>query len=168
MTAIEPGRYVCVRTNGIIPWIIRRATKSDYDHVFIVGYGGQIIQAEPAGIAIGKLSDYSGAQAVANLAEPMTDTQRAAVVAAARMTLGDGYNFGTILDQGFAYLGLHWRLLLKLASAKHVFDCSQLVAVAGAMASPPMPWMCGLRNTALVTPADLARRPGLVVPVTIP
>ncbi|MCW2904037.1 MAG: hypothetical protein JWO67_6302 [Streptosporangiaceae bacterium] len=166
MTAIEPGRYVCVKTKGFIPWIIRRATKSDYDHVFIVGYGGQIIQAESGGVQIAALSGYAGAELVANVAEPMTDVQRAAVVAAARALVGDEYNFATIVDQGFTYLGLHWRLLLRLASAKRVFDCSQLVVVCGADAQPPMAWMCGRSNTALVTPADLARRPG-VVPVVL-
>jgi uncharacterized protein YycO len=164
MPALEPGRYVCVRTGGWVAWIIRRATKSPVNHAFIVTADDGLIEARPEGVCRGTLSEYTGAYAVANAAEPMTDAQRAAVVAKAESLVGDGYNFPALVDIGLEDIGWHWRWLILLSHADKLLICSQLVAECGTAAG--LDWMCGKASADQVSPADLARRPG-VEPVSI-
>lgn len=161
---LRPGNYVCVRTGGWLAWLIRRACHSGVNHAFlVVDDNGGIIEARPEGVRAGNLSEYAGVYAVANTAEPMTDSERAAVVAKAESLLGDGYNFPDLLAIGLEDIGLHWRLLLRISRADRLLICSQLVCEAGQAAVPPMPWLCGKTDAAEVTPADLARRPGVVL-----
>ena len=163
---LERGRYVVVRTSGWLAWLIRRATRSPYNHVFLVTGDGTIIEATPRGVHAGQLSAYAGHLAAANILEPMTSAESEAVAAMAETLIGDGYNFPDLLAIGLADIGWHWRLLLRIAKADRLLICSQLVAECGAAAIPPMPWLCGRQDASQVTPADLASR-AFVQPVTI-
>jgi hypothetical protein len=164
MTSLESGRYVCVRTGGFMGWLIRKATKSDYNHVFITGPAGALIEARPDGVRLGHLTEYTGCLAAANVGEPMTGAQRAAVWAKAGELVGTWYNYPDIVALGLEDLGWHWRLLLHLARADKLLICSQAVAVCGTAAG--LDWLCGEDNAAQVTPAMLALRPG-VEPVAL-
>ena len=165
MPALEPGRYVCVRTPGLLAWIIRRACRSQYNHAVIVTADGGIIEARPAGVRKGTLSEYAGMLAVANTRELMSGTQLSGVTAASEAYLGDGYNWPELVAIGLEDLGWHWRVLFRFAGLRRAFICSALVAACGAAAG--LDWKCGSANPAQVTPAMLARRTGME-PVTIP
>jgi uncharacterized protein YycO len=166
VTSLEPGRFVCVQTGGWLAWLIRKATKSEYNHAFLVTGPGEIIEARPEGVMRGALSGYAGMPAVANNAEPMTQAQRITAVAKAETLVGTPYNFPDLASLGLESLGWHWKWLIRLCGADRLLICSQLVCDAGLAASPPMPWLCGKSGPAEVTPADLAKLPG-VVPVVL-
>jgi uncharacterized protein YycO len=161
-----PGNYICLKTGGWLAWLIRRSTHSKVNHAVIVTADGGIIEATPQGVQRGTLAEYAGSYAVANTAEAMTGSQRVAVVTKAQSLIGDAYNYADLLAIGLGDLGWHWRLLLRIARADKLLICSQLVAVCGAAAVPPMPWQCGKADPSQVTPADLANRTG-TEPVSI-
>lgn len=164
---LEAGRYVCVATPGFAARVIRRVTRSKFNHSFVVGPDGAIIEATPReGIRLAKLSEYAGMPACANTAEPMTDSEREAVWAKALTLVGVEYNWAADADIGLADLGWHWRWLARLSGAGKLLMCSQAVVTAGEGPEPPMNWMCGKASAAEVSPGDLAKRPG-VEPVSI-
>ena len=165
MTAIEPGRYVCVATPDPVGWLIRRITHSSVNHVFIVTGPGEIIEARPrGGVCRGTLAEYAGRYAVANTAEAMTQAQRIASAAEAEKQLRTGYNFWADADIGLEDLGWHWRLLARIARVDKRLMCSQMTVACGKAAG--LDWMCGKATADQVSPGDLANRPG-VEPVTI-
>lgn len=164
---IGTGRYICVQTPGILAWIIRKATKSDYNHAFIAGPDGRIVQANLTGVREGKLSEYAGAIACANLRDLITPVQGWEIWEAALAMVNEPYNWPDLLVLGAEDFGWHWRLLFRLLGKPHWRICSQLVVVAGQAAKPPANWLCdGDTYADEVTPAALARRPG-VVPVSL-
>jgi hypothetical protein len=164
---LEPGRFVVVRTGGWLAWIIRKATKSPYNHAFIVTGNGGIAEARPeGGVCAGQFSEYAGCLAAANIGEPMTNAECGAVIAKAESLLGTPYNFPDLADLGLEALGWHWKWLIRICGADKMLICSQMVAMCGNAAVPPLPWLCGKSGAAEVRPSDLAALPG-VEPVTI-
>lgn len=164
MTVIDPGRYICLKTSGFVPWVIREATESEVDHTAIVLPRHRVAEAEPGGVRISPLAKYAGAYAVANLDEQMSLAQRERVwrKAEALAKADVPYNFAAIGEDACQVLGWHWTWLLHLAAADHRLDCSQLAALCGSAAIPSLDWLCGRATYCEVTPADLARRPGVV------
>lgn len=163
---LSPGRYVCVRTPGILAWIIRKATKSSYNHVFIKGPDDLIAEATLKGVHLSLLSEYKGCLACANADEPMDAAQGGEVWAAAKAMAGDLYNYADLVAIGAADIGWHWNIAFKVLNAGPWRICSQMAVVAGGSAMPIMDWKCHDKLADEVTPAALARRPG-VVPVAI-
>lgn len=153
------GRYFVVKTSGFVPWVIRRATHSAYDHAGIVLEDGAIIEAEPGGVRLGHLSEYYRCRIAVNSAEDMTVQQRTAVAAAARAMVGVPYDDLAIVDDGLESLGWHWRWLAKRAASNGELICSALVARAGSAAG--LDWSCEQPDFEQVTPAMLARRDGM-------
>jgi hypothetical protein len=154
------GSYFVVRIHGFVPWVIRAATHTWADHAGIVidDHGG-IIEAEPGGVRKAHIGQYTGCRMAVNLGETMTDQQRAVVADEAQRLIGVAYNDMDIADLGLEALGWHWRLLAKLAAGDHELICSALVATVGGKAG--IDWMCGKTAASEVTPADLAKRPGM-------
>ena len=163
---LEPGRYICLKTPGWMAWLIRASTRSQFNHVVIAGPDGQIAEATLRGVHLGQLSQYAGYTACANVNEPMTAEQGMEVWAAAEAMVGEPYAYPELLAIGLADLGWHWNLLFQVLGKPPWRICSQLVALAGKAATPPLQWDCNDRYSDQVTPAALARRPG-VVPVII-
>ena len=154
------GTYGVVKTRGLVPWIIRRATHGWADHAFVVvDNAGGIVEAEPGGARKGHLAEYFGCRIAVNSAEDTTVQQRAIVAAAALRTVGVPYNNLGIVDDGIEALGWHWRWLTSRAAGDHELICSQLVAQCGHEAG--LDWRCGRAGYSEVTPADLARRFGM-------
>jgi uncharacterized protein YycO len=154
----EPGRYVCVGGRGFVPTVIKLATRSKYAHVVIVETSdGGIIEAMPGGVRRAHISAYAGLPAASNLAERITSTQQANIVAAAQAMIGTPYNDLAIADDGLESLGLIWRWLANFANGDHEVICSQAISMMGAAAG--LDWSCGKRDLSEVTPANLARRP---------
>jgi hypothetical protein len=164
VTALEPGRYVCVSTPGFAGWLIRTVTRSPVNHAVIVTGPDEIIEATPSGVRRGTLSQYAGRYAVANTAEPMTQEQRIEVAAEAEKLLGDGYNWAADADIGLEDLGLRLRLLARFAGGGKLLMCSQTVVLCGKAAA--LDWLCGKPSPDQVAPGDLANRPG-VEPVVL-
>lgn len=156
---IPAGHYAVVRTPGIMAWVIRRITKSTYNHAFLVIGEGRLIEATPHDVCTAEISEYAGMPMAANVAEPMSPTQCAAAVQAAIRMMGEEYNWPDLAVIGLGDIGLHWKILLRLTGAHKALICSQLVALAGQAAG--LDWGCGKESPGLVTPADLARRPGV-------
>lgn len=155
----DAGRYFVVKTHGLVPWVIRRAGHSWADHAGIVLEDGAIIEAEPGGVRIRHLSEYYQCRIAINGGDEMTVQQRTQVVAAAKAMVGIPYDDLAIADDGLEALGWHWKWLAKRADNDGELICSQLVAKAGEAAS--LNWRCGVATAAEVTPAMLARRPGM-------
>jgi hypothetical protein len=158
----EPGRYGVVRTNGWVPAIIRFLTRSRFDHAFIVidpepGTGrARIVEAEPGGARIAYLDEYDPATVLIT-DEPLTDTQRAAIVRDAVRLVGTPYGFVDILRLALM-LTIHraplW--LAKRADLERAMICSQLVAAVGQDVG--LDWLCGPSSPASVTPGMLGAR----------
>lgn len=155
------GTYFVVKTSGLIPWLIRRACHSWADHagVFIDNEGG-IVEAEPGGVRAGHIGEYAGCRIAVNLGEDMTVDQRRIVAQAAKDMVGEAYNVLGIVDDGLEALGAPWKWLARHAENDHEVICSQAVALAGHKAG--LDWRGGRTGYSEVTPADLARRPGVV------
>lgn len=158
---MQPGNYGVVQTGGWIGRMIQRATHSWANHAFICLGEGKIIEAMPGGVQVGSLDEYRGARIAFNTGEEMSDTQRSAVVESAHRMVGEEYNFTDIGALGLQALGWTWRVAFKLAGADHdAVICSQLVALCGQAAG--LDWLCGKPSPLYVTPADLARRNGVL------
>lgn len=159
VSGLEPGRYGCVNSGGLLSWLIRKATHSAYDHAFIVGDNGQVVEAAASGVRVAWLSEYAGKPLAFNIAEQMSDQQRRKVVDYAVKAVNEPYSYLDLGLLGLNALGWHWRVLFRLLGKQHVTICSQLVAASGAAAG--LDWMCGRPNADEVTPADLANRSGV-------
>lgn len=153
------GRYFVVKTSGFVPWVIRRATHSAFDHAGIVLEDGAIIEAEPGGVRIGHLSEYYKCRIAINSGEDMTVDQRTTVMATARAAVGKAYDDLAIAEDGLECIGWHWKWLLNRASSNGEVVCSQLVALCGQAAG--LDWRGGAASTTETTPAMLARRDGM-------
>lgn len=155
----EPGRYVCVSGTGWGDRIIEFGTHSRFSHVFgIETEDGGIIQAMPGGVVRAHITDYAGRPMVINT-DPMDGAQQQALVGAMQKMVGIPYNDVGIVDDGLESLGLFWKWFADLANGDNEVICSQMLVLVGRAAS--YDWSCGKRLAVEVTPADLARRPGM-------
>lgn len=150
------GLYGCVKTRGLLPLLVRLATRSWSNHVFVTIGDGQIVEAEPGGVRIRNVSEYADCRIEYNDAEPMTAQQRAAVAEYAESKRGEPYAWAADAIDGLAALGIRWRILGRFAEIRRSVMCSELVAEAGAYAG--LDWLCGQRDACQVTPAMLAGR----------
>ena len=117
-----------------------------------------MIEATPEGVRISRGDEYAGRLAAANTGEYMTPMQEQAVIATAESLTGELYNWPDLAAIALARLGWGWRWLLRLVKADRLLICTQLVVAAGKAAG--MNWSCN-KDPALITPGDLARRPGM-------
>lgn len=153
------GVYGCVKTGGFVAWLIRAVTRSYADHVFISLGDGQIVEAEPGGVRIRDISEYTGCRIELNTGETMTDLQHAAVAEFAESKRGEPYAWTADAVNGLRCLGLRWRILARFGRARRSVMCSELAAQAGQYAG--LDWLCGQEDPCQVTPAMLARRSGM-------
>jgi hypothetical protein len=158
-TDVEPGRYICLQTASAFGALIRAWTHSLYDHVIVAAGDDMCIEATTKGVKRSPLSKYRGALACANTAEPMTGLQRLTVVKTVERYVGDEYAFPAVTVIGLRKLGLKWGWLLKASDDKDAVFCSELAAIGGQAAG--LDWLCGEPGPALVTPAEMAARPGM-------
>lgn len=157
----EPGQYMCVRTASPFGFMIRLFTQSQYDHAFIVLGPHQVAEATIRGVRVDALAKYAGHLAIAST-DALTPQQQAKVCATARSFAGREYNWRDIAILALRRAGARWGWLLRAADDRDALICSELVAVAGMSATPPLDWMCSKAAPEYVTPADLASRPGTV------
>ena len=151
----RPGDYGVVKTNGFFGKLIRLGTMSRWNHTFIYLGDGLIVQANPTGVAIGKVSQYPVIGW--NQHENLTDEQRGLIVEAAKKLVDRPYGFLDIANLVLRILGLkmfaNTALLEKMAERYGVI-CSELVALSYDAAKVDL---CN-KPANVVTPGDLAER----------
>jgi len=157
MTSYEPrmGDYGVVRTGGFFGKLIRLGTVSRWNHAFIYVGDGKIVEANPTGVAISNLSNYS--PVAWNQHENLTDEQRKNICSFALSAIGKPYNFLVIFILVLRILGFkllaNTRLLYKLSQGDG-YICSELVAEAYTKSNVPLI----AKSDDQITPGDLAER----------
>jgi cell wall-associated NlpC family hydrolase len=149
------GDYGVVKTSGVFGKLIRFGTMSRWNHAFIYIGDGLIVQANPTGVAIGKVTQYPVIGW--NQHEELTDEQRDKIVTEAKRLVDRPYGFLDIANLILRILGLkalaNTKVLEKMAERYGVI-CSELVALAYDAASINL---CN-KPANIVTPGDLAER----------
>jgi hypothetical protein len=141
-------RYGVVRTSGWAGWLIRVATRSTVNHAFVVN-GPTIIEANPSGLAYGKVAKYYPA---AILSEPIEGKQADAVWAWSVAHLGTGYGWLDILAIALAVARFPTpKWAVKRLTNTNTLICSQAVATAYTAAGIHL----GNKPPAATTPGDL-------------
>jgi hypothetical protein len=156
-----PGTYGLCRPLGWgVPWIglgqLLQGSPSPYVHAFVVIDGDRCIEARPSGAGYASISRYWEQGPVAfSRTLLLTDTERAAVVAAATDMVGVGYSFADYLSIALHRWGLPSKALdRRIADTGHLI-CSQLVDLSYQLAGVHL--FDDGRAPGLVSPGDLAR-----------
>ena len=155
MNKYEPrmGDYGVVKTNGWAARFIQVGTMSRWNHAFIYIGNGQIVEANPTGVAISPVSKYP--KIAWNQHEELTDAQRAKIVKKATSFVGDSYGFGAIAIIALKILGLKIiPTLRKAVEDENSVICSQLVAWSYSVARKKV----SDKPHVFTTPGDLAER----------
>ena len=148
-----PGQYGVVATPGFFGFLIRLGTFSRWNHAFIYIGKGQIVEANPKGVQVMPVSEYPNI--AWNQHEPLTATQRLAIVDTATSFIGKPYDFTDIFILTFRCLGLKLpRFFFGNVSKHKGLICSELVAKAYKSAGIELV----AKADNLVTPSDLAYR----------
>jgi cell wall-associated NlpC family hydrolase len=122
---VQAGDYGVVRTAGWAGTLIRWVTRSTVNHAFIY-VDGQVIEGRPAGAGYASLAGYPVVE-WSHL--PLTDEQRAAIVARAKSHIGAPYSWVDVVAIGLADLfGWHIPATVRARlGRKDRLMCSQLV-----------------------------------------
>lgn len=161
MTGPLPGDFACVSVGGAGGFLVGLGERlcgdafTQYQHAFVYTGDGEVVQAEPAGAQVARLTGHRETLWSSGKI-PLTPAQRQAIVRAALGYVGTPYSW---LD--YVAIGLH-RLHVPapglkryIASTKHMM-CSQLVDQCYADAGVHL--FADGRWPGYVTPADLAAR----------
>lgn len=156
-----PGTIGLTRIQGIAGFFVwlGQAINGDFSrwtHAFIVLDDETVYEAQPGGAVITPLSDYDDRK-VAYIDWPLTEEQRAGIVASARELVGVGYNWGTYLYLAAVTFKLPFssRILRRHLRKSKKLICSQ--------ACDFIYWENGVhlftdgRKPFDITPGDLAR-----------
>lgn len=149
----RPGDFGVTATPGLVARLIRLVTHSTVNHAFVYVGDGLVIEAQMrAGMSFKSASRYP-AVTWSNL--PLTDTQRAAIVAWSRWHLRVPYNYLDILAL-FLTLKLGWvapRWARRMVANPNRLICSEAVDLAYQAASVQL--INDGRPPCDVTPGDL-------------
>jgi Permuted papain-like amidase enzyme, YaeF/YiiX, C92 family len=147
------GDYGVVSSNGFFAKLIRLGTVSRWNHAFIYIGDGQVVEANPTGVAISPVSKYP--KIAWNMHEGLSEEQRAKIVAYAKSTVGRPYNFGIIIMLAFRAIGVKIfpRSIINYLAKHDGYICSELVAECYAEADFPI-----CQQPDLCNPGDLAER----------
>jgi hypothetical protein len=154
----QPGDFGVVQIHGYGGKLISLGQAligcpSRFSHAFLVLDNGEIVQGEPGGAKIYPASVMHGRGAVYS-SLPLTDAQRADIVAAGRALADTPYSWVDYAAIGFQRLGLPSKALADYVADGGHMICSQLVAEAYRRAGDPL---FPNRAPGNVTPGDLAR-----------
>jgi len=154
---VKPGDFGLVHMGGDAgKWIrigqwLNGSGFSDYEHAFIYVGSDTIVEAEPSGAHITK-SHYSNILWSSGIINP-TDTQRLAIVKAARSYVGTPYSWADYFSLAARRLHIPAPHLKAFVASSNHMICSQLVARCYADAGCPL----YDRWTGYVTPGDLCQ-----------
>jgi hypothetical protein len=152
---LQPGNYFVSHGAGMVGELIRHATESWAGHAGVFVGNGMIIEAAPPATRLAPIASHP--DAVWNLHEPLTDTERKVIVARAHALLGVPYDYGAYIGFALEVLGIksgkqlapefrrdHWRVCSADVADEYGFAGIDLTA--------------GLGYPNLVSPADLYNR----------
>jgi hypothetical protein len=122
------GSYGVTATGGIAGWFIRLGTFSRYNHAFVVGPAGLIIEATPQGAKYGHVSMYPKARY--NLHTSLPDATREQIWKNAQDLLGTKYGWLDILALGLRFFGLKFQWIEDRIQRQDRLTCAQLVDLA--------------------------------------
>ncbi|MFE2099534.1 hypothetical protein [Streptomyces sp. NPDC059468] len=128
------GSIGVVATGGIIGWGIRLLTFSRYNHAFIVGPAGLLVEAQPGGARIGHISMYP--KAVYNTDKVIPDETRLAIwetalgFAQANNGKGIGYNWLDDAALGLRFFGVWSDWIAGRIARQDRLQCAQLCDLA--------------------------------------
>ena len=125
----SPGQFYVVRTSGPVAWLIRRVTRSAFNHAGLVaGNHGAIIEAEAGGVYRAYLAKYAGERlAVSQM--PLSQPEREWIVCKANECIGRRYNWLDLLALGLLQFGVRPRFLRRVVEYQNRLVCSELVAL---------------------------------------
>ncbi len=150
----QVGDYFVVKTNGFFGSLIRLGTLSRWNHAGIYIGEGKIIEANPQGVQVTELNQYS--LVAWNKHEGITDKQKNQIVKYAQELVGKPYAFWDIARLTLRIIGLKIfaeTKFMRYLSTKDGYICSELVAESYESAGVIFP-----KSPAEVTPGDLAER----------
>jgi uncharacterized protein YycO len=147
----QAGDYFVVATNGVVARLIRWFTGSWANHCGICLGGDVVVEANPRGVAVGHLSEYTGDH-IAWSRFDLTVREQDRIIGACQAMLGIPYSFKDIAALALRRWGIRWWAEDRLSRGDRLI-CSQMVVrayrVAGFDLVPNVP-------DNFVTPGDLA------------
>ena len=147
---MQAGNILLVRGSGLISWIIKVVTHSEYSHVALVISETEIIEIDSFKRVSIRKNPYSNYDLIHVLDIP--DRKRDKVVAFAKAQLGKQYDYAQLLEILFEMV-FHTRLYLN---SKNKLICSELIDLA--FMSQRINLVPGKRR-GCVTPEDIAESP---------
>jgi uncharacterized protein YycO len=125
------GSFGVTATKGIIPWAIRLLTFSRYNHAFIVGPRGIIVEAQPGGARFSHVSRYPKAKYNLHTVLPLSTREKIWDVAVGFTQANGGkgvpYNWVDDAALGLRFFGLWFPTINKRISRADRLQCAQLV-----------------------------------------
>src|SRR5487761_1289719 len=113
-----------VRVPNFMGYLIRLFTWSRYDHAFIYLGTDMILEAQPEGARVSKLSEYNGDSLLWSTTT-LTNSQRSDITEKATSLRGTPYGFLDIVYLGLATLGFRFGWLLRRVERQDRLICSQ-------------------------------------------
>jgi uncharacterized protein YycO len=156
--SVLPGTFGVTKIRGRVGWWIGLLSyvldgNGNWSHAFVVLDDNTLIEAEPGGARIRPADQYGDVVAY-NDAMPLSDEQRARIVAAARSLQGRPYNWRDYGALILAKFGVRPSGVTVVVNSEHQLICSQLVDVAYKKAGIHL--FNDGRESGDVTPGDLA------------
>jgi hypothetical protein len=128
------GSYGVTATGGFIGWAIRLLTFSRYNHAFIVGPRGFIVEAQPGGARIGHISKYPNARYNLHTVLPEGVGEQIWRTALGFTTAnnGKGIGYGWLDDValGLRFFGIWIPWINERIARQDRLQCAQLVDLA--------------------------------------
>ena len=131
---VRPGDFGLVRIVGGAGRMIRVGQMllgdgfADFEHAFVYVGGGRIVEAQPGGARETGLADYDGRPIAWSTGKvPVTDEERAAIVAAAYSYRGVPYSFADYVSLTLARFHLRAPFVRRYVADTGHMICSQLV-----------------------------------------
>jgi hypothetical protein len=128
------GSIGVVATGGIIGWGIRLLTFSRYNHAFIVGPAGLLVEAQPGGARLGHVSMYPTAKYNTHTVIPdetrLAIWETALAFAQARNGKGIGYGWLDDLALGLRFFGVWSKWIANRIARQDRLQCAQLCDLA--------------------------------------
>lgn len=125
MTLPMAGDFAVVRTHGWQAAVIRWATRSKFNHAFIVWYGEEIIEAQPGGAQL-TINHYATSD-VRYSHLPLTMEQRIEICNQAKQLIGVPYGWLDIISIGLLQYGIKPKFIRERVRTSKNLICSQLV-----------------------------------------
>lgn len=155
-----PGTFGLTRIEGLTGALVALGQLligdgSRYSHAFVVLDDGTVMEAMPSVARIRPLADSLSRRPLAfSWVIPLTEEQRARIVAEARACEGVRYGFSAYLYLALTRLGVRWPWLCRYLTRSGRMICSQLVDEVYRRAGVQL--FDDGRPPHMVTPGDLA------------